>query len=103
MQYYPLEKISNLHAAYRNTFRLAGHHLLLLVHEDRPFVVDNICPHAGYPMDEGLIIDGQLRCPMHGYLFALENGQCMASYEGPCENINVYDVVEQEGEIGVYL
>ena len=103
MQYYPLEKITNLDAEYRRTFRLAGHHLLLLVHEDRPRLVDNICPHAGYPMNEGLVIDGQLRCPMHGYLFDLENGKCMASYEGPCEGIRVYELVERDSELGVYL
>ena len=103
MTFYPLEKIANLYPEYRKTFRLAGRHLLLLVHEQSPFVVDNICPHAGYPMDEGMIIDGQLRCPMHGYLCALHNGECMASYEGPCENISVYEVVEQGDEIGVYL
>jgi nitrite reductase/ring-hydroxylating ferredoxin subunit len=101
--FYPLEKSANLYPAYRAAFQLAGHHLLLLVHEGQPCVVDNICPHAGYPMKDGLVIDGQLRCPMHGYLFALNDGACHAAYEGPCQGIRVYDVVEQDGQVGVYL
>lgn len=103
MQYYPLEITDNLHEGYRRTFKLAGHHLLLLVHQEKNYLVDNICPHAGYPMDEGLIINDLLRCPMHGYLFDLENGECKASYEGPCNGINVYDLVEKEDEVGVFL
>ena len=103
MQYYSLEQQANLHEEYRQTFRLAGHHLLLLVHDGKPHIVDNICPHAGYPMHQGQVIDGQLRCPMHGYLFDLENGECMASYEGPCDGIRVYEAVAKDGELGVYL
>lgn len=103
MTFYPLEETANLHPDYRATFLLAGHHLLLLQHEGRAYVVDNICPHAGYPMKDGLIIDDQLRCPMHGYLFALKDGACNAAYEGPCSGIRVYTVHEQDGRIGVYL
>ena len=103
MTYYPLEKTVNLHADYRKTFRVKGRHLLLLQHEGEPRIVDNICPHAGYPMKDGLIIDNRLRCPMHGYLFDLDNGACMMSSEGPCNGINVYTPVIIGDDLGVYL
>lgn len=103
MTYYPLEKIASLHDGYRHTFRVAGRHLLLLRHEGAPYVVDNICPHAGYPMKDGLIIDGRLRCPMHGYLFDLHSGDCMMSSEGPCNGIAVYEPVIIGDDLGIYL
>lgn len=104
MAFYPLEKVSNLHDNYRQTFRLeGGYHLLLLQHEGEPTLLDNICPHAGYPMHEGRIIDGKLRCPMHGYLFDIHNGDCVLSIEGPCRGINVYTLETRGDDIGVVL
>ena len=101
MSFHPLENSGNLFDGYRKTFRVAGHHLLLLQHEGRVHLLDNICPHAGYPMEQGLILDGKLRCPMHGYLFDLDNGDCTFHPEGPCRGIEVYTLVEREGEFGV--
>lgn len=103
MTFYPLEKAATLHAKYRKAFRFAGHHLLLLQHDGKPYIMDNICPHAGYPMLHGLVIDGNLRCPMHGYLFDLENGACRMSSEGPCNDIGVYEVAIIGDDIGVWL
>ena len=103
MTFYPLEKADRLHANYRQTFRVRGLHLLLLMHQGEPVLVDNICPHAGYPLKDGLIFDGQIRCPMHGYLFDLVEGTCTYSSEGPCKSIRVYDVVRQDDAIGILL
>jgi len=103
MTFYVLEKKSNLHEQYRKTFRFAGYHLLLLQHEGKPVLLDNICPHAGYPMKDGLIIDGSLRCPMHGYLFDLHNGDCLLSPEGPCNGVRIYEVIQIDEDLGVNL
>jgi len=103
MTFHHLEKTDNLHPEYRQSFRVDGYHLLLLMHENEPYLLDNICPHAGYPMEQGKVIEGKLRCPMHGYLFRLENGDCTFHPEGPCRGIQVYDVVIKGGDVGVYL
>ena len=103
MPFYPLEKNTNLHDGYRMTFRVAGHHLLLIQHEGQVRLLDNICPHAGYPMEQGLILDGKLRCPMHGYLFDIDNGDCTFHPEGPCRGITVYPLTRRGDEVGVEL
>lgn len=103
MAFHPLEKTANLHDGYRATFRIAGYHLLLLQHEGEVILLDNICPHAGYPMQEGLILDGKLRCPMHGYLFDIHSGACEMSYEGPCAGIRVYAPEVRGDQVGVDL
>ena len=103
MNWHPLENVSNLYDGYRKTFHIAGHNLLLLQHEDKVFLVDNICPHAGYPMEKGKVIDGQLRCPMHGYLFDLQTGNCTEAYEGPCSGISVFKLEQRNDELGVLL
>lgn len=103
MAFIPLENPARLQDGYRRVFRVAGRHLLLLQHSGARHLIDNICPHAGYPMDQGLVIDGNLRCPMHGYLFSLHSGECVAAYEGPCNGVRVYAIEERDGMVGVDL
>jgi nitrite reductase/ring-hydroxylating ferredoxin subunit len=103
MTWFPLEDTAQMQDGYRKVFRLAGHHLLLLHHDGRSHLLDNICPHAGYPMDAGKVIDNHLRCPMHGYLFDLDNGNCLEGYEGPCNGVRVYALEQRAGQLGVEL
>jgi nitrite reductase/ring-hydroxylating ferredoxin subunit len=103
MTFFSLEDIAQMQDGYRKVFRVAGHHLLLLHHAGKSHLLDNICPHAGYPMDAGQIIENHLRCPMHGYLFNLDNGDCRESYEGPCNGLRIYTLVEHDGQVGVEL
>ncbi len=37
---------------------------------------EDICPHAGWRLSEGEMVDGVLECPGHGWQFRLETGQC---------------------------
>jgi nitrite reductase (NADH) small subunit len=39
-------------------------------------VLDGVCPHEGGPLGEGLIEDGCVVCPWHGYSFNLRTGAC---------------------------
>lgn len=45
------------------------------------FAVPDHCPHAGVPLSEGFVEDGQLVCPMHGWAFELPSGRCVARPE----------------------
>jgi len=57
--------------------------------DGRLWAICNICPHAGYPLDEGDIEDlGEsasgrdlgspvVSCPAHSYLFDMERGTCI--------------------------
>lgn len=36
--------------------------------------LDGRCPHQGGPLTDGTVCDGALRCPWHGYDFALDSG-----------------------------
>jgi nitrite reductase/ring-hydroxylating ferredoxin subunit len=99
----PLELQSALHDGYRRVFTLQDQELLLLQHDGKAVLLENICPHAGYPMHEGQIIGDTLRCPMHGYLFALDSGACTYSTEGPCRGLFSYELLVQDGHVGVAL
>lgn len=103
MTFYPLEKLANLHDDYRKVFAVEQHNMLLLQHEGSLYLIEAWCPHAGYPLDDGVIIGPEIRCGMHGYLFNLASGSCTYSPEGPCRSLKTWDVAVEQGQVGVKL
>ncbi len=60
---------------------LAGHvdgtPILLARVEGQLYAVAGTCTHYGAPLDEGLVADGQIRCPWHHACFSLRTGQAL--------------------------
>ncbi|HZV72900.1 MAG TPA: Rieske 2Fe-2S domain-containing protein [Conexibacter sp.] len=52
------------------------------------------CPHAGGPLQDGLVADGCVTCPLHGRRFDLRSGQRIG---GGDDELTVHDVVERDG------
>ncbi len=36
--------------------------------------MDNVCPHAGYPLCDGELEDSTIMCPGHGWVFDVQTG-----------------------------
>ena len=98
-----LELQSSLHDQYRRVFAIQGQELLLLQHAGQLHLLENTCPHAGYPLHAGQLADNVLRCPMHGYLFDLHSGACIEYTEGPCRGLYRYALLTEDGKVGVQL
>ena len=43
---------------------------------DRVYAMDNVCPHAGYPLHEGTLAGQYIVCSGHGWEYDLETGLC---------------------------
>jgi nitrite reductase (NADH) small subunit/3-phenylpropionate/trans-cinnamate dioxygenase ferredoxin subunit len=74
-----------------------GYKLAVFLHEGRPHVMDNYCPHAGGSMAGGYIEDGCAVCPWHNWPFRLGTGELKGS---PAVTIDVYPtrLLERDGE-----
>ena len=55
---------------------LDGKPLLLVNIKGQYFACDNECPHQGSPLAGGIVKDGVISCPRHGYRFNLKTGDC---------------------------
>ena len=44
---------------------------------------DDACPHAGGPLSEGVLDDGVLVCPWHGFRYDTGTGACLIGDEFP--------------------
>ncbi len=88
-------------------FELEGQSVFVVRKLDQFFVYHNQCPHLGINLewlpDQFLDNDGCLiQCAMHGALFLIEDGQCIA---GPCQGQRLTAVAHEirEGQIWISL
>ena len=73
-----------------------GINQLVLVREgERILALHDVCAHAGGPLNEGRLVDGQIECPWHYSRYRLTDGQVL---EGPSVyHQPAYEVRAREG------
>ncbi|HUH39150.1 MAG TPA: Rieske (2Fe-2S) protein [Spongiibacteraceae bacterium] len=103
MRYYALDKLINLGEGYRKAFRIDQHQLLLVELDGERHLIEGRCPHRGHPLTAAAFDAGQLRCPLHGYRFALDSGALLEATEQPCRGLRVYELVYRDRDVGVML
>jgi NAD(P)H-dependent nitrite reductase small subunit len=67
---------------------------------DGLFAVDNVCPHRGAPLHDGVVIEGIVTCPWHQWQFQLDDGVCQNI---PRVRITTYAVEVRDGAIWINL
>jgi len=59
------------------------------VSDDEWLACDNVCPHAGGPLGDGVLEGDQVSCPWHGYAYDLRSGQCVVDDQLEVETLEV--------------
>lgn len=103
VRFYQLEKLIDLYDGYRRAFRIDQHQLLLIQEQGQLYLFDAHCPHRGHPLQDAIIQGDAIRCPLHGYQFALRDGSPRVAGEEPCKGLRRYEVVYRETDLGVML
>jgi nitrite reductase/ring-hydroxylating ferredoxin subunit len=49
--------------------------------EDRVYAIEDLCPHLGFPLSEGIMQQGEIICSWHGWHVRLEDGSCRRERE----------------------
>jgi nitrite reductase (NADH) small subunit len=44
--------------------------------DDKLYAIEDLCPHLGFPLSEGMMISGVVVCGWHGWRIRLEDGAC---------------------------
>ena len=74
-----------------------GHRVAIFRTEDGVHALAADCPHAGGPLQDGLVADGCVTCPLHGRRFSLRSGEPLGG--GADEELRTYDVAERDGAL----
>jgi nitrite reductase (NADH) small subunit len=61
-------------------------------------VLDNECPHEGGPLGQGMIENGRVVCPYHGWAFDVKTG---AAEHDASEHVRIFESVIQDGALMV--
>ena len=48
---------------------------------DRVYAIEDLCPHQGFPLSEGVVQSGEIICSWHGWRIRLEDGSCRREYD----------------------
>jgi nitrite reductase/ring-hydroxylating ferredoxin subunit len=74
--------LAELRAAGMITVQRGGHTVVLVLHSETLFAVDNRCPHMGFPLDKGTVKDGLLTCHWRHARFDLASGGTFDQWAG---------------------
>ena len=78
-----------------------GERLLCIAHSAGTIsAMDNVCPHRGGPLGQGIIEDGKLICPWHAWAFDAKTG---AAVHAPGVKVDVYEVRIEGDDVLVKL
>ncbi len=72
----PLERIP---LGEGRTFHLGLRNVAVFRTRAGVFATDAMCPHRGGRLADGLVGDGKVICPLHGYKFALATGEALGN------------------------
>ena len=88
--YVQVAPISDLEGSARLCVEVDGEKIALFKWGNAVFALSNTCSHAGGPLSDGMVEDGQVECPLHGARFDLETGE---AEEAPAaEGVTSYPV-----------
>jgi nitrite reductase (NADH) small subunit/3-phenylpropionate/trans-cinnamate dioxygenase ferredoxin subunit len=62
------------------------------------YAINNVCPHRGAPLNEGMVTEGAVTCPWHQWQFQLQDGLCRNI---PGASVPAYPMEIREGTLWV--
>lgn len=62
--------------------------------------LDDDCPHRGGPLGAGLLEDGKVYCPLHGWAFDARTGACLSN---PSRPVRCHPTKVENGQIWIGL
>ena len=89
-------KISDVPNFGKKAVTVDGQEVLLINIKGEIFACENECPHQGSPLHAGIVKDGMLSCPRHGYRFVLKTGECL---DNPGFTLKIFPVQLQGDDI----
>ena len=69
--------------------------------EDGYYATDGICTHEAVHLEDGLVMDGEIECPMHQGIFKIKTGEAISP--PACVDLKTYPVKVDNGKIFIKI
>ena len=69
--------------------------------EDGFFATDGICTHEAVHLQEGIVMDDEIECPMHQGIFNIKTGKAISP--PACEDLKTYPTKVKEGKVYIEI
>jgi nitrite reductase/ring-hydroxylating ferredoxin subunit len=96
--YFKVASVAELEQRPFKVVTVEDRHILLMRADGHIRALDSRCPHMGYPLSQGTVKDGVLRCHWHHWRFDLASGGCFT--EGG-DDVAVFPLEIRDGEVWV--
>jgi NAD(P)H-dependent nitrite reductase small subunit len=82
------------------TLRVNGHAVALYNLDGGFHAIADTCPHRGGPLGAGVLEDGLVHCPLHGWAFDVKTGACQTN---PAKPVRCYPVRVENGRVQIRM
>jgi nitrite reductase/ring-hydroxylating ferredoxin subunit len=82
-------------------FRVGTRYVAIFRYNGEFYALEDMCPHAGAPLNNGPIGQGTVTCLWHGWRFNLHNGACINHPRGI--DVPTYPITVQGQDLYVTL
>lgn len=69
--------------------------------KDGFYATDGICTHESVHLEEGLVMDGEIECPMHQGIFDIKSGKAISP--PACDDLKTYRVKVEENKVYIQI
>ena len=69
--------------------------------EDGYYATDGLCTHETVHLEDGLVMDDEIECPMHQGIFNIKTGEVVQ--DPPCEKLSTYEIKIEEEKIYISI
>ena len=69
--------------------------------EDGFYATDGICTHENVHLEDGLVMDNEVECPMHQGVFDIKTGEAVSP--PACDDLKTYPVKVEDNNIYIQI
>jgi nitrite reductase (NADH) small subunit/3-phenylpropionate/trans-cinnamate dioxygenase ferredoxin subunit len=91
---------SSLAPGQGRTVEVRGRKFALWNVDGQFFALDDDCPHRGGPLGAGVLEDGKVYCPLHGWAFDAKTGACLSN---PARPVACHPTRVQDGQVWIEI
>ena len=99
-EYVSVAAAASLAPGQGRTVHVRGREFAVWNLEGQFYCIDDQCPHRGGPLGSGMLQEGEVICPLHGWGFDLRTGACLTRPDRP---VKTYPTRVLDGEVQILV